>query len=90
MEELLRLINYLEHLAKPPYIVDRRRVIVYWDKAAEDVVGYSKGKVIGRGCSDSVLEHINKNGIVGCNTDLCSLIWSMVKKLLEYYLSFIL
>ena len=74
------LVDYLESLDKPAYIVDKRRVILYWNTSAERAVGYSKGEVVGRSCADNILKHIDKNGIVVCNTDLCPLVRTMVNK----------
>lgn len=44
------------------YIVDRNRVIQYWNKAAEKISGFTAGEVIGNSCADNILTHVNGNG----------------------------
>lgn len=56
----------LENLYDGLYIVDRDRVIRYWNKAAEEISGFKAAEVIGKSCADSVLTHVDSSG-----TDLC-------------------
>jgi len=37
------------------YIVDKERRIVFWNKGAEEITGYSAKEVCGRKCSDNIL-----------------------------------
>jgi diguanylate cyclase (GGDEF)-like protein/PAS domain S-box-containing protein len=46
------------------YIVDRNRVIRYWNKAAERITGFTAGEVVGRACADNILTHVDGEG---CN-----------------------
>jgi len=41
------------------YFVDRHRVITYWNKAAEEIAGYTSDEVMGKSCSDNLLIHID-------------------------------
>lgn len=41
------------------YIVDRHRIIQYWNKAAERISGFSSAEVIGRSCADNILTHVD-------------------------------
>lgn len=59
----------LENLFEGAYVVDRERRIVFWNKAAEKVTGFSKQEVIGRECSDGLLRHINGQGKLLCDSD---------------------
>ena len=34
------------------YFVDRNRVITYWNKAAEEISGFSAAEVVGRSCAE--------------------------------------
>jgi diguanylate cyclase (GGDEF)-like protein/PAS domain S-box-containing protein len=36
--------------------------IIYWNKAAETITGYSAADVLGRRCSDGILVHVNQDG----------------------------
>jgi diguanylate cyclase (GGDEF)-like protein/PAS domain S-box-containing protein len=54
------------------YCVDNDRVIIYWNKAAELISGFTAEEVIGRCCSDSILTHVDENGHSLCNA-LCPL-----------------
>lgn len=44
------------------YLVDRNRVITYWNKAAEKITGFSAEDVIGKSCADHILTHVNAEG----------------------------
>ncbi len=48
------------------YFVDRRRRILFWNKGAELISGYSREEVIGNYCPDNILDHVD-----GCGTHLC-------------------
>ena len=54
------------------YCVDRNRVITYWNKAAEQISGFTSAEVVGRSCSDNVLTHVNNSGRCLCQ-DMCPL-----------------
>ena len=56
------------------YIVNKNKEIVFWNKGAESITGYCNDKVIGRRCSDNILNHIDENGNCLCLTDDCPLI----------------
>jgi len=44
------------------YFVNRDRVITYWNKAAENISGFSAEEVVGRSCTDNILTHIDSDG----------------------------
>lgn len=48
------------------YIVDENRKIIFWNKAAERISGYSKEEVEGTHCYDNILNHVDKNGVELC------------------------
>lgn len=48
------------------YFVDRDRTITYWNRAAEQITGFTAAEVIGRSCSEHVLTHVDASG-----RDLC-------------------
>ncbi len=48
------------------YIVDKERKIIFWNKGAEEITGYSAREVLGRRCSDNILNHIDENGNLLC------------------------
>lgn len=57
----------VENLHDGLYLVDRDRVITYWNKAAEKISGFTTQEVIGKSCSDNLLTHIDSEG-----NNLCS------------------
>jgi diguanylate cyclase (GGDEF)-like protein/PAS domain S-box-containing protein len=65
-------IRILENLNDGLYFVDRNRTITYWNKAAEQISGYSASEVIGRHCGDNILNHVDAYGNSLC-TGLCPL-----------------
>ena len=54
--------SILENLNCGLYLVDRDRIICYWNKAAEQISGYTSEEVIGKSCSDNLLIHIDSEG----------------------------
>ena len=49
------------------YFVDRERRIVYWNKGAERITGFTAGEVEGKKCSDNILLHVDGEGNSLCN-----------------------
>ncbi|HLP78906.1 MAG TPA: SpoIIE family protein phosphatase [Candidatus Paceibacterota bacterium] len=68
----------LNSLADGAYITDMNRRILFWNRAAERITGWSAAEVVGRTCHDNVLVHINKDGHALCGCEHCPLHRSMV------------
>ena len=68
IEELY--LNIINSLCDGVYFVDNERKIQFWNKAAEEITGYSAEEMVGKCCQDSLLNHIDLAGsplcIVGC------------------------
>ena len=45
----------LNSLADGVYITDTNRKILFWNRAAERITGWSAAEVVGRSCHDSLL-----------------------------------
>lgn len=54
------------------YITDRSGAILFWNRAAEEITGYAAESVVGRRCSDNILNHIDEKGRLLCG-DRCPL-----------------
>lgn len=54
----------IERLHDGLYFVDRDRTIVYWNRAAESISGFSAAEVVGKSCGDGILTHVDSEG---CN-----------------------
>lgn len=63
----------LNNLYDGVYIVDKNRKIIYWNKAAEDLTGYSHSDIIGSHCFNNILNHIDSHGIHLCKNS-CPLV----------------
>lgn len=48
------------------YLTDRKRRILYWNRGAERITGYSADEVVGRSCADNLLNHMDRNGRLLC------------------------
>jgi PAS domain S-box-containing protein len=59
------------------YITDTERRIVFWNRAAERITGYSADQVRGRLCRANILSHVDKDGHRLCTTDMCPLYRAM-------------
>jgi diguanylate cyclase (GGDEF)-like protein/PAS domain S-box-containing protein len=60
--------SILENLSEGIYYVDKDRSITYWNKAAENITGYTKEEVMGKSCADNLLRHIDEEGNELCIT----------------------
>lgn len=60
--------NILHNLYDGLYFVDRRRKITFWNKAAEEITGYSQEEVEGHFCFDNILDHVDLQGNHMCNS----------------------
>lgn len=56
----------LDNLYDGVYYVDRQRRITFWNKAAENITGYSREEVLGQKCSDNLLRHVDDQGVSLC------------------------
>jgi diguanylate cyclase (GGDEF)-like protein/PAS domain S-box-containing protein len=56
----------LDYLADGVYFVDTTRKIVFWNKGAEALSGFSSQEVIGKHCMDNVLMHMDSEGHALC------------------------
>jgi len=62
----------IENLHDGLYFVDRDRVITYWNKAAEQISGFTANEVVGKSCSNNILTHVDVEGNNLC-TGMCPL-----------------
>ena len=56
----------LDQISDGVYFVTRDRHITYWNHGAEQITGYSAEELLGHGCAEGILRHINDAG-----TQLC-------------------
>jgi diguanylate cyclase (GGDEF)-like protein/PAS domain S-box-containing protein len=61
-EDMIRHDELLDNLTDGVYFTDRDRKILYWNKGAEIISGYSRSEVVGSHCWDNILVHIDCNG----------------------------
>ena len=59
----------LDNLYDALYFVDRQRHITFWNKAAEQLTGYTSTEVLGKSCGDDVLKHIDAQGNLLCQNN---------------------
>lgn len=52
----------IENLHDGLYFVDRTRTITYWNKAAARISGFPAAEVLGKACSDNILNHVDGDG----------------------------
>ena len=58
----------LENINDGVYLVDNDRKILYWNKGAENISGYTSSEALGKRCTDNI-SHINEHGIQLCMTE---------------------
>lgn len=62
------LVYMLDTIFDGVYIVNTNREIVFWNKGAEKITGYSFNEVKGKKCSANVLNHIDGDGKLLCKS----------------------
>ncbi|MFO0910060.1 MAG: sensor domain-containing diguanylate cyclase [Isosphaeraceae bacterium] len=55
-----------ENLYDGVYFVDRQRRILFWNRGAELITGYSREEVLGRHCHARILDHVDVQGNALC------------------------
>jgi len=66
-------------IADGVYMTDRNRKIIFWNRACEEITGFSSKDTLGHKCSENILNHVDVNGNQLCETDHCPLQQCMVK-----------
>lgn len=65
----------LDALNDGVYFVNRKRRVLYWNKGAERLSGFSAEEVLGKSCADQALDHVDDRGsclcIKGCPLASC-------------------
>jgi diguanylate cyclase (GGDEF)-like protein/PAS domain S-box-containing protein len=56
----------LDNLYDGVYFVNPDRTIVYWNKAAERMTGFTKSEMINKHCYDDMLMHVDNKGVNLC------------------------
>lgn len=69
-------MKIMEDLHDGLYFVDTKRIINFWNKAAERISGYTAEEVIGLSCADNILVHVNSEGCELCK-NMCPLAATM-------------
>jgi len=59
----------IDTLPEGLYIVDRRKNIILWNQAAEQISGFNQEEVMGRSCADNLLCHLDTSGVNLCRSD---------------------
>lgn len=60
--------SILDGIRDGVYFVGLDRAIVFWNRAAERISGYSADEVVGRRCADGILRHCTEDGTALCET----------------------
>lgn len=68
----------LDSLHDGLYVCDLSRRILYWNKSAERITGWTAQDVVGHRCMDNILCHVDKDGHRLCGEDFCPLHRAMV------------
>lgn len=66
MQQDLDYKEILDNLYEGVYFVDTERTILYWNKSAERITGYTSSEVVGKHCFDNILNHVDSQ-----NNPLC-------------------
>ncbi len=68
----------LNALPDGAYITDLNRKVVFWNRAAERITGWTAPEIVGHACSENLLVHIDKDGHSLCGQEHCPLHRAMI------------
>ncbi len=52
----------IDNLYDGLYVVDKERIITYWNRGAERISGFTAEEVIGKSCAHCILTHVDGIG----------------------------
>lgn len=55
-------LKIIDNMNDGVYFVDLDRRITFWNKAAEKITGYTEAEMLGKRCSENLLNHIDSDG----------------------------
>lgn len=67
--DLVKNIEFLNKMFEGVFLVDKKRNILFWNTAAENMTGFLSTEVVGRKCFDNILMHVNDRGKSLCWDD---------------------
>lgn len=67
----------LDNIYDGIYFMDANQRIIYWNKGAENITGFSANEVIHKYCSDNILMHVNESNEKMCENS-CPLKHTMI------------
>jgi|DewCreStandDraft_4_1066084.scaffolds.fasta_scaffold02534_23 diguanylate cyclase (GGDEF)-like protein/PAS domain S-box-containing protein len=74
----------LNNLYEAVYFCDVNKKIIYWNKAAEKLTGYTTDEVLNNNCFNNIMVHTNYKGQQLCNGEKCLIARAIKeKKLIE-------
>ncbi|MEN6408548.1 MAG: diguanylate cyclase [Anaerolineaceae bacterium] len=73
-----RLRRILDHLYDGVYVVNLKRQIQLWNRASEEISGFSASEVLGKCCADNILQHVDAEG-----NSLCSAMCPLAKTMAD-------
>ncbi|OGQ90796.1 MAG: diguanylate cyclase [Deltaproteobacteria bacterium RIFOXYA12_FULL_58_15] len=64
--ERVSFAELVEQLSDGVYLMDRNRRIAFWNRAAEEITGFTREEVVGRHCANNILMHVDEQGRCLC------------------------
>lgn len=61
--------QFFDSLSDGVYIVDKERKILYWNRGAQALTGYSQDEILGRYCYSGVFAHTDGTGCMLCEVN---------------------
>ncbi|MFH0926867.1 MAG: diguanylate cyclase [bacterium] len=61
--------HLMDNLSHGVYFIDKQGMIIYWNKAAEQLTGYKASEVLGRHYVDNIPVHMNEKGGGKCHDE---------------------
>ena len=58
--------NLFNHLFEGVYVVDKQRMIIFWNHGSERITGYKAEEVVNKYCHHNLLQHVDENGNLLC------------------------